>query len=1078
MKKNRIGRLLCGGMAALCLMQSLALPVWAEDAGETEPVMTEPVETVVPTETTLPVEVTEPLETTAPTEAVVETTAPTQPEETTVPTEPPATTQPTLPMETIPEDVTDPTENTVAPLTDDAILTVQQALELSEDFGMPIRVRGFVVYSDPELLILQGGAFGIAIVSTGKTVSAGQAATVRCIRTKRGLTLREITDQEAAQSPQLLETTLAQAPEHRLLQLKNLVYQDGLVSQDGTSYTLAGQLPPELGEGDTLDATAVRHGSILYLLHWQKLEPEPELEQQVWYPVPLEQLPSLEVGILTITNGQGQTLALRRAGEQGFEALPIAVENGQTHCPAENMTWKISSSRNRISFSCPQGWLSCQAGGIFLSQTPDFWEIAEGYLYHPQLGLYLVLGEGGFTAAADHQTSFAGQQVGVWSEQPVEGPEQKPERPEFPGGLRPYFGQLHMHSEIADGAHPLHQVYDSGREAGLDFLAVTDPSVSIQDSTNLAKGRKAAQQCSSAEFLALYGCEMTAFPGQKLGHISTLGINTLPDWKIHDLKTYYETLTTLPGSVSQFNHPSGFWGEFDTFGHYDQRYDNVLHLLEVADEDKAWNTDYYDMALSKGWHVAPTNNRNNHVQLFDKGIQGRTVILASELTEQALLDAIRARRVYASEDADLCLYYSVNGQSMGSVLSLAEAYTLELRVEDPTDSGSTQVEVVGNDKKVLSTHTVTEGHLSIQLPKNVDYCYLRLTQADGDRVLTAPVWMTNYEDMGIQAFTGPEEAAVDTPAQLKLTLYNQEEKPLEITEVTLNGQIVADLTLPISLPSGQTKDISLWHTCTEPGAVSVTVVVKGTVEGISKTWEKTVTIRCQESQEGDLPETVTALDQVRAGRDLETYRVRGYVTAGTDNPYNRFPDSLYLQDDTGGIQVTAFLDQDISVGMPLEIVGVRKHDGQNIVLEMLEYQVLPESSYRYVPKTMSCSAAMNAAVHGGRLLQVEGKVRQLQPTADGKGICWLEVEDIRGERGRILIEPYIKAGSTGQNSLAEKIRLGRTVRAMGLCHLDENGTCVLRVRNCEEVVYVPPLPDPSNPKTEDPAAKMLLWWKR
>ncbi len=90
-----------------------------------------------------------------------------------------------------------------------------------------------------------------------------------------------------------------------------------------------------------------------------------------------------------------------------------------------------------------------------------------------------------------------------------------------------------MQSEFADRKHPLHQIYDSGREAGLDFLAVTDPSVSVKDSTNLARGRKAAQQCSIAEFLALYGCEMTAFPSQKLGHISTLGSNTLPDWKIH-----------------------------------------------------------------------------------------------------------------------------------------------------------------------------------------------------------------------------------------------------------------------------------------------------------------------------------------------------------------------------------------------------------------------------------------------------------------------------------------------------------------------------------------------------------------
>ena len=38
---------------------------------------------------------------------------------------------------------------------------------------------------------------------------------------------------------------------------------------------------------------------------------------------------------------------------------------------------------------------------------------------------------------------------------------------------------------------------------------------------------------------------------------------------------------------------------------------------------------------------------------------------------------------------------------------------------------------------------------------------------------------------------------------------------------------------------------------------------------------------------------------------------------------------------------------------------------------------------------------------------------------------------------------------------------------MGLLHIDEYGKTVIRVRNCDEVAYVPPRLDPSNPKTGD-----------
>ena len=46
----------------------------------------------------------------------------------------------------------------------------------------------------------------------------------------------------------------------------------------------------------------------------------------------------------------------------------------------------------------------------------------------------------------------------------------------------------------------------------------------------------------------------------------------------------------------------------------------------------------------------------------------------------------------------------------------------------------------------------------------------------------------------------------------------------------------------------------------------------------------------------------------------------------------------------------------------------------------------------------------------------------------------------------------------------------RTIRAIGLVHVDGEGNTVIRVRNCDEVVYIPPLDEP--PKTAD---RLNLW---
>ena len=68
--------------------------------------------------------------------------------------------------------------------------------------------------------------------------------------------------------------------------------------------------------------------------------------------------------------------------------------------------------------------------------------------------------------------------------------------------------------------------------------------------------------------------------------------------------------------------------------------------------------------------------------------------------------------------------------------------------------------------------------------------------------------------------------------------------------------------------------------------------------------------------------------------------------------------------------------------------------------------------------------------------------------------CLLKDED--GNLAKVAIEDYIFNGSDGENDLHKTIRKGRTVRAAGLLHVNEYGDTVIRARNCEEVVWVPP----------------------
>ena len=431
-----------------------------------------------------------------------------------------------------------------------------------------------------------------------------------------------------------------------------------------------------------------------------------------------------------------------------------------------------------------------------------------------------------------------------------------------------YFGQLHAHTDISNGAGSVEEAFQYASQVdGLDFFAVTDHSDSFDNadmgaidadgadiSADWADGKQAAASVTNGDFVGLFGFEMTWPEDKQLGHISTF--NT-PGWQTRDqeaftnvtaaLENYYKALTAVPGSVSQFNHPDTVHGDFERFDHYSPQYDAAVSLLEVAGEDGVVDCEYYDLALDEGWHVAPTNNQNNHNGQWGDASEARTVVLAKDLTEEALYAAMKDRRVYATQDSDLAIYYELNGTVMGSIIPKSEEAEITVFLSDPTDEAIGSVEVVADGGAVLVSEYVETPSQVLELPASGghSYYYLRITQPDGDVAVTAPVWMDGYDDIGIESFTSDTlTPARDEEIGLTVELYNDEPVDFAVESLSLyaDGELVRTVSKPGTVAAMDTLDYTFSYAHPELGVTEFRVEAAGSVNGEDRTYEDTLSL--------------------------------------------------------------------------------------------------------------------------------------------------------------------------------------------------------------------------------------------
>ena len=456
-----------------------------------------------------------------------------------------------------------------------------------------------------------------------------------------------------------------------------------------------------------------------------------------------------------------------------------------------------------------------------------------------------------------------------------------------------YFGQLHSHTQYSDGAGSLESALAYIKalpdSANVDFVAFTDHS-NYFDKSGAANPEGALYDMSQAteysqetwkaykdavaafntenagSMVAIAGFEMTWSGGP--GHINTFntpGIvsrnNTTLNNKTKDagLQAYYKLLSQTEGvdSISQFNHPGTTFGNFIDFGYWDAVVDTRMYMVEVGNgEGQIGAGGYYPsyeqyiMALDKGWHVAPTNNQDNHKGRWGNANDARDVILTDDFSESGIYAALRARRMYATEDKNLVLDYTVNGNMMGSIIDVPEKLNFEISFNDPDRTDSiAKVELVVNSGKVAytwdSAAALAKGSVSVELAPEYTYYFVRVTEGDGDLAVTAPVWVGESLKLGIsKAECGTSTPVTDEELTITTTFFNSEAKPATIKSITyaIGGETIGTVTDSIALAASSTQDVEFKYTPTKARIMTVKITAVIEQDGKEYTFTKDVTL--------------------------------------------------------------------------------------------------------------------------------------------------------------------------------------------------------------------------------------------
>ncbi len=391
-----------------------------------------------------------------------------------------------------------------------------------------------------------------------------------------------------------------------------------------------------------------------------------------------------------------------------------------------------------------------------------------------------------------------------------------------------YFGNLHSQTNHSDGGGALAtcigaqnpqsaalgptDAYTYAMNKGLDFLMASEHNHMYDgsDNTNASadpvaakalyqSGLAAAANFNAAHpnFLGVYGLEWGVISNG--GHMNIFNTPELLGWEYNGsgqliadtltAKGDYAGLYTLMrqrGWVGQFNHPATT-GQFLVGGipfGYTADGDQAMAMCEVLNTS-AFSTNTTETetsqstyegackkALEAGYHVAFTTDQDNHCANWGASYTNRTGVLipnGTALTQASFIDALKARRVFATMDKGSQLVLTANGHIMGE--RFTNSGTLNLVANFATTAGKAVSTILmyegvpGRNGTVTQLSTTANTTITPSLGEH--FYYAKLTQTDGNILWSAPIWVTQSNSSDTVA---PTVSASETGSSGTITL--------------------------------------------------------------------------------------------------------------------------------------------------------------------------------------------------------------------------------------------------------------------------------------------------------------------
>lgn len=123
--------------------------------------------------------------------------------------------------------------------------------------------------------------------------------------------------------------------------------------------------------------------------------------------------------------------------------------------------------------------------------------------------------------------------------------------------------------------------------------------------------------------------------------------------------------------------------------------------------------------------------------------QGLIGVWAADLTREAVFEALRNRRVFATTNVRVFLKFSIDGHPMGSEIDASN--DLSISVEAASENPIARVDLVRNGQDVRSFQPHRKDvclRMVEPPPANVDCYYTRLIREDGEMAWSSPIWVS------------------------------------------------------------------------------------------------------------------------------------------------------------------------------------------------------------------------------------------------------------------------------------------------------------------------------------------------